>query len=1065
MANEYKLNYTASEINERLAMVDIQPDWLQDNKNQPDYIKNKPEVTTEVTENSDSIITSGGVYEALQNIDVGGNVELIAGDGIEIKNGIIRSTLGDYIGTEMIETTNEILSIQGVEMEQEDDKLYLAYGEIDELPSENTLLKMNFTLSGEDVPMCYEAVLETVPVDIPALTACHNCIFSVDDGFIVTDENSFAVCVLVINEAGDNYVTIYTNEDYTGATISIETFAIEQRESYARLPENALSTGNLIEIKDGVIRSTLGDTLVGSEVLTEIFNEQNMVMEFDGDSMSFYYSDQISITELPSVGTVFDVQLVKSGETTPTCYVSTYESVDGDVSVAFCNMSLDNNGEPQIVDDSLPAFYIMPINEDGTFLIEVVFFNGDYNGASMTISTPQIEKSYVRLPEHALDAGNLIEIKDGVVSCTLGEVSPENSTNFLYDSKLKAGVSGSVYVQSTSYDFAPEGGSEVEIKIEKMPGFGELITYNNISVSSPTNVFGDMRLVFVNTSQTDYNEILSNGFIKEDDNLPAFVIRWLWDSDYYKVYIISSDDFTNASIKVYKDGYIKLPNTALTFDSIPTEGSENLVTSGVVYEAIQNDTSELTGKIEELTGNIEELTGKMIGENGDGYGSEIFNDYGNNVASGSYSHAEGFYTTASGDYSHAEGRNTTASGSYSHAEGRNTTASGSYSHAEGRNTTASGSYSHAEGFYTTASGDYSHAEGRNTTASGSYSHAEGEYILASSNYQHVQGKSNIEDTSGKYAHIVGNGDLTTRSNAHTLDWNGNAWYAGNIYVGGSGQDDSSAVRVATVNDLKNIGDGDGNVISVNGKTGIVTLTAEDVGALPDTVNIPTVPTDISAFNNDIGYITEHQSLAEYAKLSDIENKQDKLIFDSAPTEGSENLVKSGDIYTAIQNTNSTGGASNVNNTIRIPKFEDIDNERFRDNMSVCLDSWVRASANGEVVYGSMSTTDTDYMATRINPMLYASRDNGQFTNTYRDIWSEAKAGGQRSVNCITFCNMMLMGIPYNYCRLNGHENVIGAAGYGFDICKLVNGTISGTPYQTALDVTYNPNQKLDITTF
>ena len=42
---------------------------------------------------------------------------------------------------------------------------------------------------------------------------------------------------------------------------------------------------------------------------------------------------------------------------------------------------------------------------------------------------------------------------------------------------------------------------------------------------------------------------------------------------------------------------------------------------------------------------------------------------------------------------------------------------------------------------------------------------------------------NIEDIEGKYAHIVGNGSVDKRSNAHTLDWNGNAVYAGKVTVG------------------------------------------------------------------------------------------------------------------------------------------------------------------------------------------------------------------------------------------------------------------------------------------
>lgn len=135
---------------------------------------------------------------------------------------------------------------------------------------------------------------------------------------------------------------------------------------------------------------------------------------------------------------------------------------------------------------------------------------------------------------------------------------------------------------------------------------------------------------------------------------------------------------------------------------------------------------------------------------------------------------------ASGEYSHAEGANTTASGDASHAEGTSTTASGNHSHAEGSDTTASGSKSHAEGFYTTASGDSSHAEGFYTIASGLTSHAEGDSTEAVGRDQHVQGKYNILDTNSKYAHIVGNGDHFKRSNAHTLDWDGNAWFAGTV---------------------------------------------------------------------------------------------------------------------------------------------------------------------------------------------------------------------------------------------------------------------------------------------
>lgn len=118
------------------------------------------------------------------------------------------------------------------------------------------------------------------------------------------------------------------------------------------------------------------------------------------------------------------------------------------------------------------------------------------------------------------------------------------------------------------------------------------------------------------------------------------------------------------------------------------------------------------------------------------------------------------------------------------AFGYETTASGKYSYANGWKNVASGDYSQAEGLNTTASGYNSHSEGRDTIASGDTAHTEGSGTIASCNNQHTEGLYNIEDTEGKYLHIVGNGTSDNdRSNAHTLDKQGNAWYAGDISNG------------------------------------------------------------------------------------------------------------------------------------------------------------------------------------------------------------------------------------------------------------------------------------------
>lgn len=193
--------------------------------------------------------------------------------------------------------------------------------------------------------------------------------------------------------------------------------------------------------------------------------------------------------------------------------------------------------------------------------------------------------------------------------------------------------------------------------------------------------------------------------------------------------------------------------------------------------------------------------------------AEIFGDYVNNIAIGAWSIAEGSENIAVGRATHVEGAMNKGLGTGCHVEGVQCTASGYWSHAEGEMTNVTSYASHAEGSYTTlpdggkrygtasgyashvegggchASGSCSHAEGLATTVSGNHSHVEGKWTVAASSAQHVEGTANIEDAAGKYIHIAGNGSwnsgeaVATRSNAYTLDWNGNGWFAGNVSIG------------------------------------------------------------------------------------------------------------------------------------------------------------------------------------------------------------------------------------------------------------------------------------------
>lgn len=84
----------------------------------------------------------------------------------------------------------------------------------------------------------------------------------------------------------------------------------------------------------------------------------------------------------------------------------------------------------------------------------------------------------------------------------------------------------------------------------------------------------------------------------------------------------------------------------------------------------------------------------------------------------------------------------------------------------------------------TATGEYSHAQNHQTHAKAKGSSTSGRGTIAGGEYQNVRGMYNVEDTEGKFADVVGGGTSeSNRVNIHTLDWEGNAWFAGNVYAG------------------------------------------------------------------------------------------------------------------------------------------------------------------------------------------------------------------------------------------------------------------------------------------
>lgn len=149
-------------------------------------------------------------------------------------------------------------------------------------------------------------------------------------------------------------------------------------------------------------------------------------------------------------------------------------------------------------------------------------------------------------------------------------------------------------------------------------------------------------------------------------------------------------------------------------------------------------------------------------------------------ATGSFSRAGGNGSEASGESAVAEGEGAIASGKGAVAKGYKTKATGNYSAARGNQCESTGDYTDTAGFKAIASGSCSSARGNQCEASGDYADAQGNRTKAAGYCQSVRGRRNIPDAAGKYLDIVGNSKNDTDSNAYTLDWQGNGWFAGNV---------------------------------------------------------------------------------------------------------------------------------------------------------------------------------------------------------------------------------------------------------------------------------------------
>lgn len=149
------------------------------------------------------------------------------------------------------------------------------------------------------------------------------------------------------------------------------------------------------------------------------------------------------------------------------------------------------------------------------------------------------------------------------------------------------------------------------------------------------------------------------------------------------------------------------------------------------------------------------------------------------------------------------------------------------------------------------------------------------------------------------------------------------------------------------------------------RTGNINLTPADIGALPDTTEIPVVPTNISAFENDAGYLTQHQSLTNYPKKTELANVATSGNYNdlknkpTIPSVGNGTLTiqkngTSAGTFTANATTNKTINitvptkVSELTDDVVKGKYLSLTGGTMTANGKITMDSTYTPSANGDV---------------------------------------------------------------------------------------------------------------------
>lgn len=226
--------------------------------------------------------------------------------------------------------------------------------------------------------------------------------------------------------------------------------------------------------------------------------------------------------------------------------------------------------------------------------------------------------------------------------------------------------------------------------------------------------------------------------------------------------------------------------------------------------------------------------------------------------------------------------------------------------------------------------------------------------------------------------VIGNKANTTDLTSHTgnttihvTETEKNSWNAKSNFSGNY-NDLTNKPSIPSINGLA-------TETYVDEKVGGITV--ESIGALPDTTVIPTIPTNISSFTNDVGYLTEHQSLDGLATETYVDSQIDAIVIPDAlsdlTADSTHRTVTDAEKSAWNAKSNFSGSYNDLTNKPTIPSIAGLATETY-------VDEAVSAKANS-----SHTHDDRYYTETEINTKLSTKSDSTHNHNSSYDALGAA----------------------------------------------------------------------------